>query len=70
MAQVQDPALDLVGLHPIGLSLASQSVQIPLKGLPSPRKVDTFSQLGVICRLTEPLIQVINKYIKQKRPQY
>ena len=73
-AKVQDSALGLLELHPISLSPAIQSVQIPLSSLPIPRQIDTSCQLGVIFRLPEnalnPLIQVINKDIEEDRPQY
>jgi len=71
VTEVQDPALDLVELHPTDLSSASLPVQIPLEGLPTPTKINISSQLGVICRLTDafnPLIQVINKDSEQDRP--
>ena len=65
---------EVVELHPTGLSLSIQSVQIPLQGLPTPMQSNTSTQLGVICRLTEgalnPLVQVINKDIKQNMPLY
>jgi len=40
VAKLQDPALDLVELHPTGLIPVIQSVQIPLKGLPIPRHIN------------------------------
>ena len=44
------------------------------KGLPTLRQIDTTSQLGVTCNLSEgtlnPFIYVINKDIKQDGPQY
>ena len=53
MAKVQDPAIGLVELHPIGLIPGIQPVHIPLKDLPTSRQVDTSSQLSVICKLTD-----------------
>ena len=44
-AKVQDATLGLVGLHPIGHSPAIQPVQIPLKGLPTPRQIDASCNL-------------------------
>ena len=62
--EVQDPALGLIEANASGLSPTIQPVQIVLQGLPIARQVDTSSQLGVICKLTEsalnPLIQIIN----------
>ncbi|KAK4820419.1 hypothetical protein QYF61_026255 [Mycteria americana] len=73
VAQVQDPALCLVKPHTIDLGPSIQPVQIPLKSLPTLRQVDTAAQLGVFCKLTEgacnPLIQIIDKDIKQDWPQ-
>ena len=71
MAKVQDPAFGLVEPHPIGFSPAIQPIQIPPLGLATLRQINTSSQLGVICKLSEgalnALIQVINKDIKQDR---
>jgi len=50
-----------------------QPVHIPLYGLSTTRQMNTSSQLSIICKLTEgalsPLIQIINKDIKQSWPQ-
>jgi len=74
VAKVQDPAFGLVEPHPIGFGQAIQPVQVPLQGLATPRQIDTSSQLGVVCKLTEgalsALIQVISKDIKEDRPQH
>ncbi|KAK4811468.1 hypothetical protein QYF61_010347 [Mycteria americana] len=73
VAQVQDPALSLVEPHTIGLGPSIQPVQVPLQSLPTLEQINTPAQLGVICKLTEgalnPLIQVIDKDIKQDWPQ-
>ena len=65
VAEVQDPAFGPAELHPTGLSPASQPVQIPLEGLPSPRQTHASSQLGVICKFSEgalhAFIRVISK---------
>jgi len=45
VAKVKESALGLVELHPIGFSPAIQPVQIPLKGLPTLRQIDTSSHL-------------------------
>jgi len=70
---VQDPALDLVEPHTVGLSPSIQSVQIPLQSLPTLEQISAPTQLGVICKLTEgalnPLILIIDKGIKQDWPQ-
>ncbi|KAK4832512.1 hypothetical protein QYF61_023577 [Mycteria americana] len=63
--QVQDLALGLVEPHTIDLSPLIQPVQIPLQSLPPLKQINTPTQLGVICKLTEgafdPLIQIIDK---------
>jgi len=68
--KVQNLALGLLELHPIGLSPAIQPVQILLHSLPT---LNTSSHLGVICRLTEcalnPLLQIISKGIRPDWPQ-
>jgi len=67
VTEVQDPALGLVEPHRVGLSPSIQSVQIPLQSLPTLEQIDTPTQLGVICKLTEgalnPLIQMIDKIL-------
>ena len=51
------------------LNPAIQPIQIPAQGLPTPKHIDTSSQLSVICKLTEgalnTLIQVISKDTEQ-----
>ncbi|KAK4824896.1 hypothetical protein QYF61_021136 [Mycteria americana] len=70
VTQVQDLALSLVEPHTIGPSPSIQPVQI----LPPLQQINTPTQLGVICKLTEgaldPLIQIIDKDIKQNWPQH
>ncbi|KAK4831480.1 hypothetical protein QYF61_017981 [Mycteria americana] len=74
VAQVHDPALSLVEPHTIGLSPLIQPVQIPLQSLPTLQQINTPTQLGVICKLTEgaldPLVQIIDTDIKQNWPQH
>ncbi|KAK4814102.1 hypothetical protein QYF61_008197 [Mycteria americana] len=73
VAQVQDLALGLVKPHTIGLGPCIQPVQIPLQSLPTLKQIDTAAQFGVVCKLAEgtlnPLIQIIDKDIKQDWPQ-
>ncbi|KAK4816954.1 hypothetical protein QYF61_025874 [Mycteria americana] len=68
VTQVQDPALSLVEPHTIGLGPSIQP------SLPTLKQINTPTQLGVICKLTEgalnPLVQIIDKDIKQNWPQY
>ncbi|KAK4825593.1 hypothetical protein QYF61_000682 [Mycteria americana] len=68
MTQVQDLALSLVEPHTIGLSPSIQPVWVPLQSLPTLQQLNTPTQLGVICKLTEgaldALIQIIDKDIK------
>ncbi|KAK4826180.1 hypothetical protein QYF61_006042 [Mycteria americana] len=72
--QAQDPALGLVEPHTIGLGPSIQPVQVPLQSLPTLKQINTPAQLGVICKLTEgaldPLVQIIDKDIKQNWPQH
>jgi len=59
VAKMQDLALDPVEAHTVSLSRASQPIQIPLKGLPTPRQINISSQLGIIAN-TKGKVQVIN----------
>ncbi|KAK4831520.1 hypothetical protein QYF61_018122 [Mycteria americana] len=74
VAQVQDLALGLVEPHTIDLGPSIQPVQVPLQSLPTLQQINTPTQLGVICKLTEgaldPFIQIIDKDIKQDWPQH
>ncbi|KAK4815938.1 hypothetical protein QYF61_010195 [Mycteria americana] len=74
VAQVQDLALGLVKPHTIDLGPSIQPVHVPLQSLPTLQQINTPTQLGVICKLTEgalnPLIQIINKDVKQNWPQH
>ncbi|KAK4816774.1 hypothetical protein QYF61_022772 [Mycteria americana] len=73
VAQVQDLALGRVKPHTIGLGPSIQPVQVPLQSLPTLQQINTPTQLGVICKLTEgaldPFIQITDKDIKQNWPQ-
>ncbi|KAK4826371.1 hypothetical protein QYF61_007985 [Mycteria americana] len=74
VAQVQDLALGLVEPHTIHPSPSIQPVQVPLQSLPTLKQINTPTQLGVICKLTEgaldPFIQIIDKDVKQNWPQH
>ncbi|KAK4816334.1 hypothetical protein QYF61_015018 [Mycteria americana] len=74
VAQVQDLAFGLVEPHTIGLGPSIQPVQVPLQSLPTLQQINTPTQLGVICKLTEgaldPFIQIIDKDVKQNWPQH
>jgi len=69
VTKVEDLALDLVEPRAVGLGPSMQSVQILLQSLPTLKQIDTPTQLGVICKLTEgalnPLIQNTDKDFKQ-----
>ncbi|KAK4810257.1 hypothetical protein QYF61_013072 [Mycteria americana] len=73
VVQVQDLALSLVEPHTIHPSPSIQPVQVPLQSLPLLQQINTPTQLGVVCKLTEgaldPLIQIIDKDVKQDWPQ-
>jgi len=74
VTKMQDPALGLVEPHTAGLGPSIQPDLIPLQSLPTLEQIDTPTQLGVICILTEgalnPLIQTIGNDVKQNWPQY
>ncbi|KAK4816650.1 hypothetical protein QYF61_019627 [Mycteria americana] len=74
VAQVQDLALGLVEPHTIGLGPLIQPVQVPLQSLPTLKQINTPTQLGVVCKLTEgaldPFVQIIDKDVKQNWPQH
>ncbi|KAK4829404.1 hypothetical protein QYF61_003885 [Mycteria americana] len=74
VAQVQDLALGLVKPHTIDLGPSIQPVQVPLQSLPTLKQINTPTQLGVICKLTEgaldPFVQIIDKDVKQNWPQH
>ncbi|KAK4820689.1 hypothetical protein QYF61_003609 [Mycteria americana] len=74
VAQVQDLALGLVKPHTIDLGPSIQPVQVPLQSLPTLQQINTPTQLGVVCKLTEstldPFVQIIDKDIKQNWPQH
>ncbi|KAK4828264.1 hypothetical protein QYF61_024871 [Mycteria americana] len=74
VAQVQDPALGLVKPHTIHPSPSIQPVQVPLQSLPTLQQINTPTQLGVVCKLTEsaldPFVQIIDKDVKQNWPQH
>jgi len=73
VTEVQDASLSLVESHTVDLSPSIRPVQIPLQSLTTLKEIDTPTQLGVICKLTEgalnPLIQIIDKEIKQNQTQ-
>ncbi|KAK4826388.1 hypothetical protein QYF61_008059, partial [Mycteria americana] len=70
VTQVQDLALGLVKPHTVDLGPSIQ----PVQSLPTLKQINTPTQLGVICKLTEgalsSLIQIIDKDIKQNWPQH
>ncbi|KAK4819037.1 hypothetical protein QYF61_024402 [Mycteria americana] len=74
VTQVHDLALSLVEPHTIDLGSSIQPVQVPLQSLPTLQQINTPTQLGVICKLTQsaldPFIQIIDKDIKQNWPQH
>ncbi|KAK4823224.1 hypothetical protein QYF61_027565 [Mycteria americana] len=74
VAQVQDLALSLAEPHTTGPSPSIQPVQIPLQSLPPLKQINTPTQLGVVCKLTEgalhPFVQIIDKDIKQNWPHH
>ena len=69
VTKVQNLALSLVEPHTVSFGPLIQFVQIPLQSLPTLKQIDTPTQLGVICKLSEgalnPLIQIVDKDVKQ-----
>ncbi|KAK4830181.1 hypothetical protein QYF61_008972 [Mycteria americana] len=74
LTQVQDPALGLVEPHEVPIDPLLQLVQVPLDGIPSLRRVNHTTQLGVICKLAEgafdPTVHVTDEGVKQYWSQY
>ncbi|KAK4814406.1 hypothetical protein QYF61_018165 [Mycteria americana] len=74
LTQMQDPALGLVEPHEVHMGLLLQLVQIPLDGIPSLRRVNRTTQLGVVCKLAEgvldPTVYVIDEDVKQYWSRY
>ncbi|TRZ24887.1 hypothetical protein HGM15179_002236 [Zosterops borbonicus] len=74
VAKVQDSALGLMKLHPIGLCPSIQPFQVSLQSPPTFEQINTHSQLSVICKFTperfNSLIHVISKNIEQNWPQH
>ncbi|KAK4827978.1 LOW QUALITY PROTEIN: hypothetical protein QYF61_022680 [Mycteria americana] len=68
-----------VALHGVAVAQAqdlalSLPVQIPLQSLPTLKQINTPTQLGVVCKLTEgaldPFVRIIDKDVKQNWPQH
>jgi len=53
VTKVQDLVLGLVETHTTDLGSLTQTVQTPLKSLPTLEQIDTPTQLGVICKLIQ-----------------
>ncbi|KAJ7412692.1 integral membrane protein dgcr2 idd [Pitangus sulphuratus] len=53
VTQVQDLAFCLIEPYVISFSTSIQPVQIPLQSLPRVQQINTPTQLGVVCKLTE-----------------
>ncbi|KAK4815248.1 hypothetical protein QYF61_023695 [Mycteria americana] len=60
--------------YTIGLGPLIQPLWILLQSLPTLKQINTPAQLGVVCKVTEgalnPLVQIIDKDIKQNWPQH
>jgi len=66
VTKVQDLALGLTETHTIGLLPSIHSVQIPLQTLLTLQQLNTATQLGVTCKLTEGALNpLIQKFCKQ-----
>ncbi|KAK4827472.1 hypothetical protein QYF61_018708 [Mycteria americana] len=69
---VKDLALGLVELHEVRTGPPLKPVKVPLDGIPSLRRVNRTTQLGVVRKFAEgalnPTVHVTNKDIKQTAP--
>ena len=72
--QVQDLALGLVEPHEVHTGSLLELVQVPLDGIPSLRRVNRTTQLGVLCKFAEgaldATVYVIDEDTKQYWSQY
>jgi len=73
VTKVQDPAFGLDEPRTVGLGSLIQPCADPSAELPTLEQINTPTQLGVVCKLTagalNPLIQIIDKDVKQDWPQ-
>ncbi|TRZ13217.1 hypothetical protein HGM15179_013891 [Zosterops borbonicus] len=69
VAKMQDSALGLLKIHPIGLHASIQLFQTSLQRPPTFQDIDTCSQFSVICKFSNEslntLTHVVNKNIEQ-----
>ncbi|KAK4826721.1 hypothetical protein QYF61_010974 [Mycteria americana] len=76
--QLRCPSLDTLQHLNVSLVVGGPKLntvfEVPLQSLPPLKQINTPTQLGVICKLTEgaldPFIQIIDKDIKQNWPQH
>jgi len=72
--QVQDLALGLAEPHEVQMGPPLKLIQLPQHGIPSLRRVNCTTQLGVICKLAEGALHlavyVIEENIKRHWSQY
>ncbi|CAM9644520.1 unnamed protein product, partial [Bubo scandiacus] len=59
VVKVQHPAFGLIEAPTVDLSPLLQPVQVSLQSLPTLEQINTPTQLGVICKLTEGLALVL-----------
>jgi len=73
VTEVQDLAIGLVKSHITDLGPLIQPVLIPLQSLPTLEQINSPTQFGVICKLTEETLnhlkQIMDIDIKQDWPQ-
>ena len=53
LTQIQDLALGLVELQEVHMGPPIKPVKVPLDGMPSLKRVNCTTELGVICKLAE-----------------
>ncbi|GAB0209612.1 hypothetical protein GRJ2_003426900 [Grus japonensis] len=70
----KDLALGLVELHKVRTGRLLKPIKVPLDGIPSLKRINRTTQLGVICKFAEgalsPTIYVIDEDIEQYWSQY
>jgi len=74
LTQVQDLALGLVEVYEVHTGPSLKPVKVALDGIPSLRRVDRTTQLGIVGKLVKdalnPTVHFTNKDVKEHQSQY
>ncbi|KAK4822308.1 hypothetical protein QYF61_013007 [Mycteria americana] len=74
LPQLRCPSLDTLQHLNVSLGVGGPTLNTAFESLPALQQINTPTQLGVICKLTEgaldPFVQIIDKDIKQNWPQH